>query len=278
MHWNLRYSFALSSLKADKSIRWWFIFWSLTQWVLLVLLESTPLMLIVLSYRCSVSVRCIMTDVNLGNVVEVLDPLLSPTVYQLRRSVYFVVLPSVQYRSVFAAVQYSSSLHPWLFDDPSAMDCDHFSFLWVWLLRHGSKEFWTLQMMCLIRPIVLWLGRSQTSHWHIFNPSGTCFRQEGHWIVVEGLSQFDQLHVVHLVDSAIWFFTEDHFTFRQNVTNGFCVMIPFFNFLNFSLISFIFSSSCNIASWDTPGTRRSISYCCFFSQQLAQDPVQVSMY
>ena len=37
-----------------------------------------------------------MTDVNLGDAVEVLDPLFSPTMFQLRRSVYFVVLPSVQ--------------------------------------------------------------------------------------------------------------------------------------------------------------------------------------
>ena len=42
-------------------------------------------------------------DVNLGDVVEVLDLLVSSTVYQLRRSVYFVVLPSVQYRGVSAA-------------------------------------------------------------------------------------------------------------------------------------------------------------------------------
>ena len=49
-----------------------------------------------------------MTDVNLGDAVEVLDPLVSPTVYRQRRSVYFVVLPSVQDRGVFAAFQYSS--------------------------------------------------------------------------------------------------------------------------------------------------------------------------
>ena len=67
-----------------------------------------------------------MTDVNLGDVVEVLDPLFSPTVYQLRRSVYFVVLPSVQCRGVFAAFLF---LQPWLFDDLVAMGCDHFSFL-----------------------------------------------------------------------------------------------------------------------------------------------------
>ena len=49
-----------------------------------------------------------MTDVNLGDVVEVLYPLVSPTVYQLRLSVHIVVLPSVHKRGVFAAFQCSS--------------------------------------------------------------------------------------------------------------------------------------------------------------------------
>ena len=48
-----------------------------------------------------------MNDVNLGGVVEVLDLLVSPSVYQLRLSVYFVVLPSsifeVNLRLVFVA-------------------------------------------------------------------------------------------------------------------------------------------------------------------------------
>ena len=50
-----------------------------------------------------------MTDVNLGDVVEVLDPLFSPTVYHLRRLVYFVVLPSVQNRGVFVSFRCPSS-------------------------------------------------------------------------------------------------------------------------------------------------------------------------
>ena len=49
-----------------------------------------------------------MTDVNLGDVVEVLGPPFSPTVYQLRRSENFVVLPSVQNRGAVAAFQYPS--------------------------------------------------------------------------------------------------------------------------------------------------------------------------
>ena len=72
-----------------------------------------------------------MTDVNLGDVVEVLDPLVSPTVYHLRRSEHFVFLPSVQYRGVYAAFQCSSFCVHGFFDDPSAMGCDHFSFLLI---------------------------------------------------------------------------------------------------------------------------------------------------
>ena len=49
-----------------------------------------------------------MTDVNLGYVVEELDPLFSPTVYQLKSPVYFVVLSSVQYRGVFVSFRCTS--------------------------------------------------------------------------------------------------------------------------------------------------------------------------
>ena len=50
-----------------------------------------------------------MTDVKIGDVVEVLDQLVSPTMHQLRRSIFFVFLPSVQYRGKFAAVFRCSS-------------------------------------------------------------------------------------------------------------------------------------------------------------------------
>ena len=49
-----------------------------------------------------------MTDVDLGDVLEVLDPLVGPSMYQLTFSVYLVFLPKVPYRNVFAAFQYSS--------------------------------------------------------------------------------------------------------------------------------------------------------------------------
>ena len=70
-----------------------------------------------------------MTDFNLGDAVEVLDPLVSTSVYQLRLSVYFVVLPSVHYRErCICGVSVLLFLHPWLCDDLVAMGCDHFSF------------------------------------------------------------------------------------------------------------------------------------------------------
>ena len=49
-----------------------------------------------------------MNNVDLGDVVEVLDPFVSPSVYQLIFSVYFVILPSVPDRSVFAPFLHSS--------------------------------------------------------------------------------------------------------------------------------------------------------------------------
>ena len=67
-----------------------------------------------------------MTDVNLGDVVEVLDPLVSPTVYQLRLSVHFVVLPSV-YLPRFSTPLFASMF--FFSKDLVAMGCDHFSYL-----------------------------------------------------------------------------------------------------------------------------------------------------
>ena len=53
-----------------------------------------------------------MTDVNLGEVVEVLDPLFSQTVYQLISSVYFVVLPSAKKKSMIHLPLVVSALSP----------------------------------------------------------------------------------------------------------------------------------------------------------------------
>ena len=83
-----------------------------------------------------------MTDVNFGDAVEVLDPLVSPSVYQLR---HFVVLPSVHYRErCICRVSVLLYLHPWLCDDLVAVGCDHFSFpleMTIEARLHGSKEF-----------------------------------------------------------------------------------------------------------------------------------------
>ena len=93
-------------------------------------------------------------------------------------------LPSALYRGVVAASFRSSfastalawSICPWL--------CPHFSLL-TELFAVRQYGVFKDANVALIKSIVLWLVRSQTLHGHMFNPSGTCFRQEGHWIVAE---------------------------------------------------------------------------------------------
>ena len=86
-----------------------------------------------------------MADVNLGDVVEVLDPLFSPTVYQLRSSVYFVVLSSVQCRGVFVSFRCASFCIHGFFDDLSGTGCVRSFSLLTGLLWYGSKKFSTLR-------------------------------------------------------------------------------------------------------------------------------------
>ena len=57
----------------------------------------------------SLFVRCLITDVNLEDVIEMLDIFVSPTVHQLRSSVDLVVLSAVRYGGKFAAVFRCSS-------------------------------------------------------------------------------------------------------------------------------------------------------------------------
>ena len=111
-------------------------------------------------------------------------------------------------------------LHPWLYDDPSAMGCDHFSFLLKWLLRHGSNELLTLQML-------FWFGPSSIDRVEARRRIDTV---QSVWYVLQArktlncrqsLSQFNQLQIANLADSATWFFTEERITFRQVVTKGF---------------------------------------------------------
>ena len=112
----------------------------------------------------SLLVRCFITDVNLGDAVEVLDVFLNPTVHQLISSADLVVLPPVQCGGEFAAVFRCSSscmiCLPWIMS----------TFLPSW------RDFCGAAKAIMIRSIVLWLGLSHTPHWHTFNPSGTCFR------------------------------------------------------------------------------------------------------
>ena len=88
----------------------------------------------------SLSVRCFTTDVNRGDVVEVLDMRLSPIYGQLRSSVYFVVLPSAQCRGVVAASSCPSFCVNG-FHDPFAIGCVRSFSLLTELLRYESTEF-----------------------------------------------------------------------------------------------------------------------------------------
>ena len=56
----------------------------------------------------SLSVTRFMLDVNRGDVAEVLDVRVSSSDRHLGSSVYFVFLPSAQYRGVVAVSPYSS--------------------------------------------------------------------------------------------------------------------------------------------------------------------------
>ena len=78
------------------------------------------------------------------------------------------------------------------------------------------------------------------------------------------LSRYDQLHVDYLVNSATWFFTEDHFTVRQIVTNWFWCMIQFLTSRTFC---WFLSSSLHLIRWhlETLSSRRSISKSGFLS-------------
>ena len=89
------------------------------------LVDDTVVLLFCWNRRlsCGVCFHIVVAVGKVHDVVEVLDPLFSATVYQLRRSGYFVVLPSVQKRSEFAAVSVLLFLYPWLFDDSSAIGC-----------------------------------------------------------------------------------------------------------------------------------------------------------
>ena len=132
MHWNRRYSFALSSLKVDKSICWWVIIKSLTQWSCLFIgTDASHIDLAFISL--SLSVRCI----------KVHDPLVSPTVCQSTRSVYFVVLPSVS-TSSFCIHGFMRIHLPWVVT----------TFLSSWYDYWGTavRSFLTLQMLFWFGP------------------------------------------------------------------------------------------------------------------------------
>ena len=95
-----------------------------------------------------------MLDVNRGEVVEVLDVRLNAPVRHLRSSVYFVVLPSVQYRGMVAAFLSSFFLRQRPLHGLPATDCVHAFALLTELMLHDSMEFSKLENVALIRSIV----------------------------------------------------------------------------------------------------------------------------
>ena len=142
-----------------------------------------------------------MTDVNLGDVVEVLDPRPSPTVRQLRSPENFVVLSSVQKRGVFVSFRCPSSCIHGFFDDLSATGCVRSFSLLTGKLWYANKNFQRCESC------------SDSVHRTLIGskPHAALTHVQSLWYVLQarrrvnsrrGLSQFDQLRVAHLVNSA----------------------------------------------------------------------------
>ena len=87
----------------------------------------------------SLSVTRFMLDVNRGDVAEVLDVRVSSSDRHLGSSVYFVFLPSAQYRGVVAVSPYSF-LHQRLDHGLSATGCVRAFSLVTKLLLYDSTQ------------------------------------------------------------------------------------------------------------------------------------------
>ena len=115
--------------------------------ILLVCLESTASQVDHAVVSCSLSMRCIMADVELRDTVEVLDPLVGPIVCQLRCSVDFVSLPPIPYLSVLVFFSLRLLTHLWHYDGLVASDYDHISFLLKWMEQCDSTGLSMLRML-----------------------------------------------------------------------------------------------------------------------------------
>ena len=158
-----------------------------------------------------------------GDVIEVLDIRLRPSDRYLRRSVSFVFSPLVQYRGAFAAFLYSSF-------------CIH-GIVKIFLARivtifHSSWN--DISGTVVRRNLQRCRGFSDSVHCALIGskPDTTLTHVHAFSYVRQarktlnsrrGLFQLDQLHAAHLADSVSWFYAEDYSTFRQIVTNRFCV-------------------------------------------------------
>ena len=84
----------------------------------------------------------------------------------------------------------------------------------------------------------------------------------------DSLSQFEQIHVAHLLHHATRLSTElSYHFFLQVITIGFCKWTVF-NFSDVLLISFICSSSFNMASWGIPSLKDRFRTWAFLQQMM----------
>ena len=182
MHWNLMYSFALSSLEANK------------EHLLMIydLVVDTVVLLVYWNRRHSCRL-CFHIVVAVGKGASWLMSILEMWLRYLTQS---SVQPCTNWDARHTALFWHwSSIEVYL----PRFSAPLFASISWWSCCHGLwphffpwNDYWgTVEGVLnaanavLIRSIVLWLGRSHTSHWHMFTPSSTCLRQEGHWVVAE---------------------------------------------------------------------------------------------
>ena len=142
---------------------------------------------------------------------------------QLRSSEYFIVLPLVQFCGVFVFFQCPSSfIHGFLM-------------IHLPLVVSALSPSWQDYCGTVERSFQRCKNCSDSVHRTLIGPRPDAAKThvQSLWYVLQerrtlnsrrGLSQFDQLHVAHLVNSATWFFTEVRIPVRQIVTNGFCAL------------------------------------------------------
>ena len=157
----------------DKSICSWFTLWSLTQWSCLFIetialsyvAASNVLHVWCQSWRCSRIQPCTSWEARY----------ISSFCHRCKKNYSLLLF-----------------LHPWLFDNLSAV-----GFVSSFSLMTGL--LWYDCTSCSNPVHRTLLVRSQTLDKHMFYPTATCLKQERHRAVAEVFSQFDQIHVAHIL-------------------------------------------------------------------------------